>query len=74
MQTMKLNPGEHVDVQIDVSGRTATVRLTACVYDHDATFVQLDGMDCDLDGDAPGTYYLLPHPQAPDAPAERTTP
>jgi hypothetical protein len=56
MQTITLNPDEKIHVVIE--GKTMCVEhITDAEGGH---ALQLGGVDCDLDGEMPGTYYPAP--------------
>lgn len=61
MDPITLQPGEHVDVV--VGGRTVRVRADQDGVRGDHS-VALSGVDCDLDGEMPGLYYIVPRDTA----------
>jgi hypothetical protein len=58
MTTTNINlaAGDHLDIQL---AGGLTVRVTH-VLDDDEHSIQLRGVDCDLEGDEPGLYAILP--------------
>lgn len=55
MDTITLADGESITVDINGS----TIQLTH-VSDDEGHGVELNGVDCDLEGENPGLYYIAP--------------
>jgi len=59
MDTKKVTVGPNESLEVELLGSGYTVRLTH-LLDDDGHGVELSGVNCDLEGEMPGLYYLVP--------------